>query len=211
MRARLLDDNVLLYATLDYETEPIFRLPKGIELEITQIVEKDNASWFAVCLPDQQTGFISYKTEIFQIRQLVLVSKQAAVYAAPASNIVRYTLQAGAVFTCFDEVSNQGDKWLYIVDQAGSWGFLLATTKMKRVDPILKVAHDVPQSTAVRNMVLGGLWAVGGTIVTIWSFMQPDRDGKSVIAWGAILFGIAQFVNGINQFMHRAHQSESAS
>lgn len=53
---------------------------------------------------------------------------------------------------------------------------------------------------AVRNMVMGGLWCVGGTIVTVLSYASASNQsggGSYVVAWGAILFGAIQFFRGL--------------
>ncbi len=49
-------------------------------------------------------------------------------------------------------------------------------------------------SSANKDILYGGLWLLGGTVVTIWSL----SNGKGgVIAWGAIIFGGYQFIRGL--------------
>jgi len=53
---------------------------------------------------------------------------------------------------------------------------------------------------AKRNMVVGGLWCVGGIVVTAVTYSQASSGGgRYVMAWGAILFGGIQFVRGLLQ------------
>jgi hypothetical protein len=53
---------------------------------------------------------------------------------------------------------------------------------------------------AKKNMIYGGLWAVGGTVVTVWTYASAsDGGGHYVVAWGAIIFGAIQFFRGLSQ------------
>ena len=52
----------------------------------------------------------------------------------------------------------------------------------------------------MHNMVVGGLWCVGGILVTALTYNAvKDTGGTYIIAWGAILFGGIQFLRGICQ------------
>jgi hypothetical protein len=48
-----------------------------------------------------------------------------------------------------------------------------------------------------RAMLSGVLWAVGGIIVTIVTYQLASSGGTYVIAWGAVIFGIYDFVRGL--------------
>lgn len=51
-----------------------------------------------------------------------------------------------------------------------------------------------------KNMLYGGLWFIGGTVVTLVTYsLASDSGGSYVIAWGAIAFGLVQFIKGIIQ------------
>lgn len=52
-----------------------------------------------------------------------------------------------------------------------------------------------------RKMVSGILWAVGGTIVTAATYSAASHGGRYFIAWGAILFGIIDFFQGLAGWM----------
>ena len=57
---------------------------------------------------------------------------------------------------------------------------------------------------AKRNMVVGGLWCVGGIAVTAVTYSgASDGGGHYVVAWGAIIFGAIQFVRGLVQLNAR--------
>jgi hypothetical protein len=48
-----------------------------------------------------------------------------------------------------------------------------------------------------RHMLYGILWAVGGIIVTAITYNTASPGGTYIIAWGAILFGIVDFLRGL--------------
>ena len=59
------------------------------------------------------------------------------------------------------------------------------------------------RAAAIKNMGIGGLFFVGGSAVTVFSYeaaTENPHGGSYVMAWGAILFGGIQLVKGIIQF-----------
>lgn len=51
-----------------------------------------------------------------------------------------------------------------------------------------------------RDMLVGGAFFVGGTAFTAMSYMDAGTrpgGGTYVVCWGAILFGLVQFLRGI--------------
>jgi len=48
-----------------------------------------------------------------------------------------------------------------------------------------------------RRMLFGFLWAAGGTAVTIGTYEAAGEGGVFFIAWGAIIFGIIDFLRGL--------------
>jgi hypothetical protein len=55
------------------------------------------------------------------------------------------------------------------------------------------------RAMANRNMLVGGLWCVGGILVTGYTLAASSGPGGGtyVVAWGAILFGGIQFFRGL--------------
>ncbi len=53
-----------------------------------------------------------------------------------------------------------------------------------------------------RRMLTGALWAIGGTVVTLFTYGAASNGGGSyVVAWGAILFGIIDFIRGFADYV----------
>ena len=56
-------------------------------------------------------------------------------------------------------------------------------------------------SAAVRKMFFGALWAIGGTVATVASYSSAAGGGKYFIFWGAIIFGVIDFLVGLNGYV----------
>ncbi len=55
------------------------------------------------------------------------------------------------------------------------------------------------RKAGVRNLIIGGLWCAGGTLVTVLTLSAASGGGTYVVAWGAILFGGIQMLRGLYQ------------
>lgn len=66
------------------------------------------------------------------------------------------------------------------------------------------LSKDELRAVAVRNMVVGGLWCVGGIVVTAVSYSSAEPGGTYIITWGAVLFGAIQFLKGFFQLLRTA-------
>jgi hypothetical protein len=50
-------------------------------------------------------------------------------------------------------------------------------------------------------MWVGGSFFVVGLIATIVSYVSASSGGNYYLCWGAILFGLIQFIQGLIQFL----------
>jgi hypothetical protein len=57
------------------------------------------------------------------------------------------------------------------------------------------------EGASVRKMVFGALWAIGGSVATVLSYSSASGGGKYFIFWGAILFGVIDFLVGLNAYV----------
>jgi hypothetical protein len=68
------------------------------------------------------------------------------------------------------------------------------------VSNLQQAKDNASRQAGRKNMLYGGLWCVGGTAVTIGTYLNAsDGGGKYVVAWGAIVFGAIQFFRGLFQ------------
>ncbi|MDQ5908051.1 MAG: hypothetical protein QG599_142 [Pseudomonadota bacterium] len=56
------------------------------------------------------------------------------------------------------------------------------------------------QEQGQKNMGFGTLWCIGGLVVTAVTYSAASGGGHYVVAWGAVVFGAIQFLQGLFQY-----------
>ena len=69
------------------------------------------------------------------------------------------------------------------------------------VDKLSIMRSQAIRSAARKSMLYGGLWCVGGLLVTILTYGAASGGGRFIVAWGAIVYGGIQFFRGLNRLM----------
>ena len=82
--------------------------------------------------------------------------------------------------------------------------------RAKSIDEILETSssHALKRALGPVHVTLlgvgaiigAGIYTTIGTAVTVGSYSSATGGGRYVIAWGAIVFGAAQFIRGIVQY-----------
>ncbi|HYH05212.1 MAG TPA: hypothetical protein VEC37_19140 [Bacillota bacterium] len=72
-------------------------------------------------------------------------------------------------------------------------------TASKVVEAVKEKINAQRKKAAYKDMIFGGLWCVGGLIVTVLTYSAASGGGRYVVAWGAILFGGIQFFRGYSK------------
>jgi hypothetical protein len=67
------------------------------------------------------------------------------------------------------------------------------------VGNLRRTRYNLNQKAGRRNMIVGGLWCVGGILVTAITYSAASGGGTYIITWGAIIFGAIQFFRGLSQ------------
>ena len=65
-------------------------------------------------------------------------------------------------------------------------------------------SRETKLAAAQKNMLVGGLWCIGGIVVTAMTYqaaVSSPSGGTYFVAWGAILFGGIQFLKGLFQIL----------
>lgn len=61
---------------------------------------------------------------------------------------------------------------------------------------------DSMKSTGMRNMIIGGLVCLVGTLITVGTLAATRHGGGTyIVAYGAIIFGAVQFFRGLSQYI----------
>jgi hypothetical protein len=64
---------------------------------------------------------------------------------------------------------------------------------------VFRMRADALRASGSKNMLWGGLICAIGTVVTVGSYLSASSGGRYVLAWGAILFGAARFLQGLSE------------
>jgi hypothetical protein len=74
-------------------------------------------------------------------------------------------------------------------------------TERTAVDYRFQLEKKANRQAARKNMAIGSIWCIGGTLVTALTYQAASGGGHYVIAWGAIIFGAIQFLGGLAQLV----------
>jgi hypothetical protein len=62
----------------------------------------------------------------------------------------------------------------------------------------------IPEKTKAlgrKNMLSGALWLIAGVVITVATMSPTSGGGTYIFAWGAILLGAVQFIQGVVQYL----------
>jgi len=197
MKARIIDQRAIVYSQPDAASPVVTQAHPGEEVEMGGVKKRDGNSFVSVKLANGQTGYLEGNVRIFHIKPVILEDKQAEVHAEPsASSPIKARYQRRARFMLVDNATGDGKPWVKVRDESGVEGFISGSTRIKRL-------AEISKAVGRKNMWVGGLWCVGGAVVTVgtYSFAASGGGGTYFVAWGAVLFGGYQFLKGLYQFM----------
>jgi hypothetical protein len=163
----------------------------GDRIKLGKLVNKGGKNWVSVTAKDGTTGFIPGDTKVFTVKRAQLLQTTTNVYSDPAINSpVKFYLGKNSNVTMVDIVDNM----ISIVDDSGHQGYIPGQTQIKAVAYVSKAQGK-------KNMLYGALWFVGGSIATIVGYSSASSGGGTyLVFWGAIIFGLIQFFQGLGQY-----------
>jgi hypothetical protein len=195
MKIKMLQDNVPVYAQVDTESISMRTLQNGEMVEVGKVKKARGKQWVEIIFPDGSHGFIPGETRSFSLIQATINQKKASLYGTAARGPVVAELKKGTLVQFLDTVNANGETWIYIQDAAGHTGYIEGNTKIIRKEKVTK-------QTGITNMLVGGAFFVVGLIVTIGSYSSASSGGGTYyLCWGAIIFGLIQFIQGLIQFL----------
>jgi hypothetical protein len=186
-----LRQDVVLYADASDGAMPLATLTNGMPITLGKVVERDGKKWVAVTTYDGRNGYVPGDSQVFTIKSVELVQPGVSVYESPSEySRVLTNFKKGAKFTLIGTENN----WVKIQKDQYLIGYIPAQTQIK----VLTVGS---KETAKKNMLVGALWCVGGTIATIVGASMASGGGTYLVFWGAIIFGAIQFFTGLGQYL----------
>ncbi len=72
------------------------------------------------------------------------------------------------------------------------------------IDEVAEARSEVANEPAEQLMRNGAFWCLGGCLVTAVTYKAAGNGGTYIIAWGAMLYGAAQFLEGLTQSKRRS-------
>ena len=193
MKIKIIQESALLYPQPDENSSPVITLDRGDVGEMGSVKKIGGKQWVEMTLMDGSKGFIPGGTRIFSLIQAQL-NRKTPLYATADKGLVKMELPRRSMVNFLDLVEQNGQKWIYIQDSTGNPGYIEASTSITRKDPITK-------KMGMTNMWVGGAFFVVGVIVTVVSYLTASANSNYYLCWGAILFGLIQFVQGLVQYL----------
>lgn len=192
MKVKVLQDNAPFYPQPDEASGSVRNLQRGDVGELGSVKKVSGKQWVELTLMDGTKGFIPGGTRIFSLIQAQL-NRKTPLYGMADKGAVKMELPKRTLVNFLDLVEQGGSQWIYIQDASGNQGYIEATTSITRRDPITK-------KMATTNMVIGGVFFLLGLIFTIGSYLSASTGSTYYLCWGAILFGLIQFIQGLIQY-----------
>ena len=163
----------------------------GGEANLGALKTAEGMKWCEVTLMDGRKGYIPAETGIRTLKYVTLLDKQTELRSAPGNyaNLIRQ-MRSGEAMLLLQTIQGSDGTWVRVRDQQGLEGYIGGSVKIKQY---AARAQNTPQ----HDMMVGGLWCVGGILVTAITYSAASGGGHFVVAWGAILFGGIQFLKGL--------------
>jgi hypothetical protein len=196
MKIKLLQDEAPLYAQVESESTPVRVLQKGEIAELGKVSKARGLQWVQVTLADGTSGFIAGTTRTFTLMDATINQRKTQLFGMAARGQPIAELKRGTLVEFLDLVEANGEMWIYVREKkGGQQGYIEGNTKIQQKAKVTK-------QTGITNMLVGGAFFVVGLIVTIASFSSAASSGGTYyLCWGAILFGVIQFIQGLVQFL----------
>src|SRR5713101_6726718 len=130
--AKLIDDKVSLYSSIEADADVVMQLDAGMEIRLGTVQKANGQVWIQVIAADGQEGFILGSTKVKVHRFSSLLNQEVSVRTAPSGQApVRCRLSRGATFFLVDVVKGDGEDWVKIRDRTGLEGFIDGSTKIE--------------------------------------------------------------------------------
>jgi len=182
-----MDQAQRLYSQPDASAYTDVEIALGEEVEIGSEVKRNGVGFCPVRRRNGQSGYIPGNTRGGHIKPMTIDQNEVVVYAQPSTGSPERTrLRKGARIWLFPGVVETGGvQFVQIRNAQGIEGFMSGETRAKRV-------VEVTRQVAMKNMLVGGLWCVGGLVATSIS---------NFYFFGAVVFGAIQFFKGLGQLV----------
>ena len=193
MKFKILQETAPLFTQPDANAGPARMLYLGDMGELGKVRKSGGKQWVEVIMLDGSQGFLPGETRIFSMLRASL-NKKTPLYGVADKGMVKMELPRRTMVTFLDLVEQNGQQWIYVQDDSGNQGYIEGNTTITRRDPVTK-------KTGLNNMLVGGGFFVAGLVFTIATYSAASGGGTYYLCWGAIIFGLIQFIQGLIQYL----------
>jgi hypothetical protein len=195
MKARILDEQVKVYSSMDANAVSIATLPKGTEIELGPAKRRTGKLWVPIVMSTGQQAFIPGEARINIIRQGALLQNNVKLLTEPKDDAnVKLLLSRNTNLEILQVVDQEGYKWVKVRDSNNNEGFINGNTRIRLVQQKTKAMGR-------KNMVSGGMWLLAGLILTFSNNTATSGGMFNLFGYGAILLGAGMLIMGLVQFL----------
>lgn len=134
------------------------------------VKKKDGRAWVAVALADGRRGYMPGDAKVFSMRRATLLQNDVTGYSQPStSSPVKSRYPKSTTFYLGEKINQDGKAWVRILDSGGNESSIEGSTRVKMIT-------EVTKAVGRKNMLRGGLWCIGSTVVTVGTL--GDRLGR---------------------------------
>lgn len=194
MKARVLDDQVKVYSSMEANAISIATLDAGSEIEIGATKRKAGKLWVPVVLPNGQQAFIPAETRIQLVRQGALLQNNIALLAEPVEGaLVKQHLSRNTKLEIVQVVKDEGKDWVKVRVENGMEGYISGNTRIRLIQQKTKAGGR-------KNILSGAMWLIAGLVI-VFSNSSSNTGGSFIVfGYGAILFGAVMLISGLVQY-----------
>ena len=194
MKARILDEQVKVYSSMDANAVSIATLTEGSEIEYGPAKRKGGKVWVPITLSTGQQAFIPGEARIYALRQGALMQNNVDLLTEPAvGTLVKQQLTRNTKFVIQQVVERDGQKWVKIKDESGNEGYIAGNTR-------IRVIQQKTKAMGRKNILSGVMWLIAGSVIIFSNSSATSGGGFTIFGYGAILFGAVMLISGLVQF-----------
>jgi len=194
MKARVLDEKVKVYSSMDANAVSIATLTEGSEIEFGPAKRKAGKVWVPITLSTGQQAFIPGEARIYVLRQGTLMQNNVNLLAEPAGEAsVKQQLARNTRVDILQVVERDGQKWVKIRDSNGSEGYIAGNTR-------IRVIQQKTKANGRKNILSGAMWLIAGLLIVFSNSSVTSGGSFTILGYGALLFGAVMLISGLVQF-----------
>lgn len=194
MKARILDQQVKVYNSMDENSVSFATLPIGSEIEFGGAKRNAGKLWVPITLTTGQQAYIPGETRIAPIQLGSLWQKDVELYTEPTTHsLVKKQLARNSKVYVLQKVKAGEQDWVKVRDMDGVEGYISG-------DKRIRIIQQKTKAMGMKNIRSGVMWLVAGLIIIFSGDGPTAASTYSLLGYAGILFGGGMLVMGAYQY-----------